>query len=219
MKAMYVDWGRLLLGRRDCACRGRQWEGEHCKVTENDFRANTPHLPPPFSHFLIVKKTSPSQLLPPTICFTSTPPPLHLLPPLITLALGLGPLFPERERDRERRATRPNGERGYSTRCQMLGRECPEAVLPDRALYLPTFSHFLIVNNILSLFLSRSLSLSLSLSLSRSQFPGARSWIIGVKSMGGSVFSLIPSPILIASRVPNCGVCVREGWGGGGADV
>jgi hypothetical protein len=69
MKAMYVDWGRLLLGRRDCACRGRQWEGEHCKVTENDFRANTPHLPPPFSHFLIVKKTPLSQLLPPTICF------------------------------------------------------------------------------------------------------------------------------------------------------
>ena len=37
----------------------------------------------------------------------------------------------------------------------------PEAVLPDRALYLPTFSHFLIVNK----------SLSLSLSLSRP--PGA----------------------------------------------
>ena len=31
------------------------------------------------------------------------------------------------------------------SRCRMLGRECPEAVLPDRALYLPTFSHLLIV--------------------------------------------------------------------------
>ena len=28
----------------------------------------------------------------------------------------------------------------------MLGRERPEAVLPDRALYLPTFCHFLIAN-------------------------------------------------------------------------
>ena len=44
----------------------------------------------------------------------------------------------------------------------------PEAVLPDRALCLPTFSHFLIVNKTsLSLSLSLSLSsLSLSLSLS-----------------------------------------------------
>jgi hypothetical protein len=33
----------------------------------------------------------------------------------------------------------PNGEWGYSSRCHMLGPECPEAVLPDRALYLPTF--------------------------------------------------------------------------------
>ena len=38
----------------------------------------------------------------------------------------------------------PNGEWGYSTRCQMLGPERPEAMLPDRALYLPTFSHLLI---------------------------------------------------------------------------
>jgi hypothetical protein len=50
-----------------------------------------------------------------------------------------------------------------------------EAVLPDRALYLPTFSHFLIVNTkLLSLSLSLStfshfvLSLSLTLSLSLS---------------------------------------------------
>ena len=42
-----------------------------------------------------------------------------------------------------RRATRPNREWGYSTtRCHMLGRECAEAVLPDRALYLPTFTLF-----------------------------------------------------------------------------
>jgi hypothetical protein len=33
----------------------------------------------------------------------------------------------------------------------MLGRECPEAVMPDRALYLPTFSDLLIVNKLLSL--------------------------------------------------------------------
>ena len=39
---------------------------------------------------------------------------------------------------------------GYSARCHMLGRECPEVVLPDRALYLPTFSHMLIVNKLLS---------------------------------------------------------------------
>ena len=29
----------------------------------------------------------------------------------------------------------------------MLGRESPQGVLPDRALYLPTASHLLIVNN------------------------------------------------------------------------
>jgi len=40
----------------------------------------------------------------------------------------------------------------------------PEAVLPDRALFLPTFSHFLIVDKT-SLFLSRSLSLLLLLLL------------------------------------------------------
>ena len=36
------------------------------------------------------------------------------------------------------RATWPNGEWGYSTRCHMLDPERPEAVLPYRALYLPT---------------------------------------------------------------------------------
>jgi hypothetical protein len=36
----------------------------------------------------------------------------------------------------------PTGEWRYSSRCHMLGRECQEAVLPDRALYLPTFQSF-----------------------------------------------------------------------------
>jgi hypothetical protein len=35
-----------------------------------------------------------------------------------------------------------------------VGREFPEAVLPDRVIYLPTFSHLLIVNKLLSLSLS-----------------------------------------------------------------
>ena len=48
---------------------------------------------------------------------------------------------------------------GYSTRRHMLELVRPEAVLPDRALYLPTFSHFLIVNK-------TSLSLSFSTSSS-----------------------------------------------------
>ena len=56
----------------------------------------------------------------------------------------------------QRCATWPNGEWGYSNRCHMLGRECPEAVLPDRALYLPTLSHLLIVNKVLSLSLPPS---------------------------------------------------------------
>ena len=46
---------------------------------------------------------------------------------------------------------------GYSTRRHMLEPVRPEAVLPDRALCLPSFSHFFIVNK-------TSLSLSLSLS-------------------------------------------------------
>jgi hypothetical protein len=46
----------------------------------------------------------------------------------------------------QRRATWPNGEWGYSTRRHMLEPVRPEAVLPDRALCLPTFSRFLIVN-------------------------------------------------------------------------
>ena len=40
-----------------------------------------------------------------------------------------------------------------STNAHMLGRERSEAVLPDRALYLPTFGHFLILNKT-SLYLS-----------------------------------------------------------------
>jgi hypothetical protein len=34
----------------------------------------------------------------------------------------------------------PNGEWGYSTRCHMLAPESPEAMLPDRALYLLGFA-------------------------------------------------------------------------------
>jgi hypothetical protein len=40
----------------------------------------------------------------------------------------------------ETRATRPNGEWGYSSRRQCWA-ECPAAVSPEEALYLPTFSH------------------------------------------------------------------------------
>ena len=57
-----------------------------------------------------------------------------------------------------RRAMWHNGERGYSTRRHMLEPVRTETVLPDRALCLPTFSHFLIVN-------TTSLSLSLALPL------------------------------------------------------
>ena len=40
----------------------------------------------------------------------------------------------------ERRATRPNGEWGYSTRRHMLGHECPEAVSPERGVVLTDLS-------------------------------------------------------------------------------
>ena len=50
----------------------------------------------------------------------------------------------------------PDGEWESSTCCHMHGRECPELMLPDRALYLPTFSHLLIVNKLLSLSLARA---------------------------------------------------------------
>jgi len=59
-----------------------------------------------------------------------------------------------------RRATWPNGEWGYINRRHMLEPVRPEAVLPDRASCLPTFSHFLIVNKTS---LTHSLSLSLPL--------------------------------------------------------
>ena len=65
-----------------------------------------------------------------------------------------------------RRATWPNGEWGYSTRRHMLEPVRPEAVLPDRALCLPNFSHVFIVNKTFNS-LSLSLSLSLALSLAR----------------------------------------------------
>ncbi len=58
----------------------------------------------------------------------------------------------------ERRATRPNGEWGYSNRRHMLGPERPEAVLPERGVVLTDIhSHLLIVNNLLSLSLPPSL--------------------------------------------------------------
>ena len=44
-------------------------------------------------------------------------------------------------------------------------------MLSHRAVYLPTFSHFLMVNKLLSLSLFLSLSLSLSLSLALSLSP------------------------------------------------
>ena len=62
----------------------------------------------------------------------------------------LSPLVPAR------RATWPNGEWGYSARRHTLEPVRPEAVLPDRALYLPTFTHLLIVNKLLSLSLQTS---------------------------------------------------------------
>ena len=65
----------------------------------------------------------------------------------------------------ERRATRPNGEWGSSTRRHMLGPERPEAVLPQRGVVLTDLQSttLLIVNKLLS-----SLSVSLSRSLARS---------------------------------------------------
>ena len=60
-----------------------------------------------------------------------------------------------------RRATWPNGEWGYSACRHMLEPVRPEAVLPGRALCLPTFSHFLIVNKT-SLSRARARAFSLS---------------------------------------------------------
>ncbi len=55
----------------------------------------------------------------------------------------------------ERRATRPNGEWGYSTRCQMLDHERPEEVSPTRGVVLTDLqSSILIVNKLFSLSLS-----------------------------------------------------------------
>jgi hypothetical protein len=53
---------------------------------------------------------------------------------------GLSPLIVP-----QRRARWPSGEWGYSTRRHMLEPVRPEAVLPDRTLYLPTFSHITLV--------------------------------------------------------------------------
>ena len=43
----------------------------------------------------------------------------------------------------ERRATRPNGEWGYSTRRHMLGPERPEAVSPGRGVLFTDFQSFI----------------------------------------------------------------------------
>ena len=59
----------------------------------------------------------------------------------------------------ETRATRPNGEWGYSTRRQCWAMRAQRRCHPEEALYLPTFSH---------LFDCQLTSLSLSLSLSLS---------------------------------------------------
>jgi len=52
----------------------------------------------------------------------------------------------------------------------------PEAVLPDRALCLPTFSHCWIVNKLLSVTSRLSIIFSLSLSLSLSLFSSSSSF-------------------------------------------
>ena len=69
----------------------------------------------------------------------------------------------------ETRATRPNGEWGYSTHRQCWATSAQRWCHPEEALYLPTFSSgsviYLIVNKLFSLSLSFSVSLSLSLSL------------------------------------------------------
>jgi len=74
-----------------------------------------------------------------------------------------------------RRATWPNGEWESSTRRHMQEPVRPEAVLPDRALCLPTLSHSLIVNKLslslsaLSLFLIVNKLLSIDRYMSRWQ--------------------------------------------------
>ena len=63
----------------------------------------------------------------------------------------------------------------------MLGPERAETVLPDRALFLPTFSHLLNVNKI-------SLALSLSLSCAGCRlggFPVGHDWWGGERVVGG----------------------------------
>ena len=59
----------------------------------------------------------------------------------------------------KRRATRPNGEWGYSTRRHMLGPERPEAVSPERDVVLTDLQSSI---DCQQTFLSLSLSLSLS---------------------------------------------------------
>jgi hypothetical protein len=68
----------------------------------------------------------------------------------------------------EMRATRPNGEWGYSTRRHIYwAPSAQRRCHPEEALYLPTFSHLLIGNERLSLSLSRSLSVSFALAFNK----------------------------------------------------
>ncbi len=66
----------------------------------------------------------------------------------------------------ETRATRPNGEWGYSTRRQCWATSAQRRCHPEEALYLPNFSH-VFVNLIVNKLFSLSLSLSLARSLAR----------------------------------------------------
>jgi hypothetical protein len=88
----------------------------------------------------------------------------------------------------------PQGQTESGGCCQMPGRECPEAVLPDRALYLPTASHLFIVYQ-------------LSLSLSRTPF-GVPSSLLQPMLIAGSPCSLQAAnrrsrawPVLISRRI------------------
>ena len=90
-------------------------------------------------------------------------------------------------------------EWGYSL--HVLEPVRPEAVLPDRVLCLPTFSHFLIVNNILSLSLSLSLSFPPSVSLSEKENSASiYRYTTHITTMV-SALQIIDAPLFICSEV------------------
>ena len=110
-------------------------------------------------------------------------------PPVVPGGQGIG-LDPERSREwvgdwggpetvwallcvAERRATRPNGEWGYSARRLCWATSAQGRYHPQEALYLPTFSPPLIVNKLFSLSLSLT-NFSLSLSLLSSSSSASR---------------------------------------------